>query len=180
MPISVLSLYGNSTGEKQTIKAGTIVMLLSAVSAQFNARWSQSLMDAAGSHYTRMFWNEISGQDFKLLLGTCEKSVTGNNAINNCSQIHRLKQVVGERLPFAHDFLPSKDSIFCKTRLLLMTQVQCQHLGKRDLNETKLLIKRTVTHFLLPLMMQTVSLSALPKIRQETKDFILDGANTEI
>jgi len=61
-----------------------------------------------------------------------------------------------------------------------MTQIQCQHLGKRDLNETKLLIKRTVTHLLLPLMMQTVSLSGLPKICQETKDFILDGASTEI
>lgn len=179
MPISALSLHGRSTGEKQTIKAGTTVMF-SAVSAQFNARWSQSSMDAAGSHYTHTFWSEISGWDFKLLLGTCEKSATGNNAINNCSQIHSLKQVVGECLLFAHDFLPSKDSIFCKTCLLLMTQVQCQHLGKRDLNETKLLIKRTVTHFLLPLMMQTVSLSGLPKICQETKDFILDGANTEI
>lgn len=37
MPISVLSLYGNSTSEKQMIKAGTTVMLFSAVSAQFNA-----------------------------------------------------------------------------------------------------------------------------------------------
>lgn len=61
-----------------------------------------------------------------------------------------------------------------------MTQIQCQHLGKRDLNETKLLIKRTVSHLLLPLMMQTVSLSGFPKICQETKDFILEGASTEI
>lgn len=109
-----------------------------------------------------------------------EKSTMGNNAINNSSQTQTNTKLTGECLSFAHDFLPSKDSIFCTTCLLLMTQIQCQHLGKRDLNETKLLIKRTVTHLLLPLMMQTVSLSGLPKIRQETKDFILDGASTEI
>lgn len=100
-----------------------------------------------------------------------EKSTMGNNAINNSSQTQANGELAGECLSFAHDFLPSKDSIFCTTCLLLMTQIQCQYLGKRDLNETKLLIKRTVTHLLLPLMMQTVSLSGLPKIRQETKAF---------
>lgn len=109
-----------------------------------------------------------------------EKSTAGNNAINNSSQAQTNTELAGECLSFAHDFLPSKDSIFCTTCLLLMTQIQCQHLGKRDLNETKLLIKRTVSHLLLPLMMQTVSLSGLPKICQETKDFILEGASTEI
>lgn len=162
------------------IKTGTTITLFSAVNTQFNVQWSQSLTDADGLHYTRMFWNEISDWYFELLSGTYEKSTTGNNAINNASQMHRLKQVAGECLSWAHDFLPSKDSIFCKTCLLLMTQVQCQHLGKRDLNETKLLIKRTVTHLLLPLMMQTVSLSGLPKICPETKDFILDGGSIEI
>lgn len=93
---------------------------------------------------------------------------------------HRLTQSLPVTAFPSHDFLPSKDSIFCTTCLLLMTQIQCQHLGKRDLNETKLLIKRTVTHLLLPLMMQTVALSGLPKICQETKDFILEGASTEI
>lgn len=103
-----------------------------------------------------------------------------NSAINNSTQTQANTALAGECPSYAHDFLPSKDAIICTTCLLLMTQIQCQHLGKRDLNETKLLIKRTVTHLLLPLMMQTVSLSGLPKICQETKDFILDDASTDI
>lgn len=52
-----------------------------------------------------------------------EKSATGNNAINNSSQTQTNPELAGECLSFAHDFLLSKDSIFCTTCLLLMTQI---------------------------------------------------------